>query len=296
MARFPSAWLAGIGPALLLTGCERGVLDPQGPIGAAERTILLDALGIMLAIVIPTIIATIWFAFWFREGNANARYRPQWVYSGRLELVIWSIPLLTITFLGGITWVGSHDLDPGRPLNRTKPLEVEVVSLDWKWLFIYPEQGVASVNQLTVPAGTPVHFSLTSASVLNAFFVPQLGSMIYTMNGMTTQLHLQADREGDFYGRSTMFSGDGFPGMEFTLHAVSSDAFENWTRGVRGTGPTLDTNSYAELAKQSINVKPFTYGAIDPDLFQAIVTQAVPPAPGPHGGEPTPDVSARAGG
>jgi cytochrome o ubiquinol oxidase subunit II len=284
-----------IGAALFLTGCEGSVLDPQGPVGAAERTILLDAVVIMLAIVVPTIAATLWFAFWFRQGNARARYNPGWVYSGRIELVVWSIPLLTITFLGGITWIGAHELDPRRPLNGNKSLEVQAVSLDWKWLFIYPEQGIASVNQITVPVGTPVHFSLTSGSVLNAFFVPQLGSMIYTMNGMTTQLNLQADRQGEFYGRSTMFSGDGFPGMEFMLHALSADGFNDWVRGVRGVGPKLDKNSYLELAKQSFNEKPFTYGSVDPHLFDAVATQAIPPAPGPHAGHPAPNVSARPG-
>ncbi len=287
---------AAVAMTLSLSGCGFGILDPQGPIGAAQKTILLNSLVIMLAIIIPTIAATLWFAFWFRSGNAKALYRPQWVYSGRIELVIWSIPLLTITFLGGITWIGSHELDPARPLaSNTKPLEVHVVSLDWKWLFIYPEQGMASVNQVVVPIATPVHFSLTSASVMNAFFVPQLGSMIYTMNGMTTQLYLQADRLGDFYGRSSHFSGDGFAGMEFTLRAVSNEAFNEWVRGVRGGAGTLDANAYAELVKQSMNVQPFTYGAIDPNLFHAIVTQAVPPAPGPQGGHPTPGVSSRPG-
>ena len=283
------------GTSLLLTGCKSGVLDPQGPVGSAERTILFNALAIMLAIVVPTICAALWFVFWFREGNTKAQYRPQWAYSGRLELVVWSIPLLTITFLGGLTWIGSHELDPREPIGAAKPIEVQVVSLDWKWLFIYPDQGVASVNLVTVPAGTPVHFSLTSASVLNAFFVPQLGSMIYTMNGMVTQLNLQADNQGDFYGRSTMFSGDGFPGMEFTVHAVASASFDEWVRGVRETGPTLDRDSYSDLVKQSMNVKPFTYRSIDPHLFAAISTQVVPPAPGPQSGSPSPDASTRTG-
>src|SRR5215217_3610164 len=157
--------VAAVAAAVSLSGCGFGILDPQGPIGAAEKTILLNALVIMLAIIVPTIAATLWFAFWFRSGNAKAVYRPQWVFSGRIELVIWSIPLLTITFLGGIIWIGSHELDPARPLaSTTKPLEVHVVSLDWKWLFIYPEYGMASVNQVVVPIATPVHFSLTSGS------------------------------------------------------------------------------------------------------------------------------------
>ncbi len=186
---------------IVLTACQPAVLDPQGIIGIAEKTILTDSLAIMLAIVIPTIAATFAFAWWFRASNTRARYLPDFAYSGRLELIVWAIPLLVIMLLGGVTWIGSHDLDPAKPLaSNTPPLEVQVVSLDWKWLFIYPEQHVASVNQLVVPAGVPVHFSLTSASVMNAFFIPQLGSMIYTMNGMTTQLNLQADAPGTFRG------------------------------------------------------------------------------------------------
>jgi cytochrome o ubiquinol oxidase subunit 2 len=272
-------------------------LEPQGPIGAAEKTIILNSLAIMLAIVIPTIVATLIFAWWFRESNTRARYRPNFAYSGRIELVVWSIPILVILFLGGITWIGSHQLDPAQaPQSQTKPLPVQVVSLDWKWLFIYPEQGIASINEVVVPAGTPIHFSLTSASVMNAFFVPQLGSMIYTMNGMTTQLYLQADRSGDFYGRSAQFSGDGFPGMEFTLRAVAPEAFNDWTRGAKDKGQRLDEAEYTQLLKQSMNVKPMTYGSIEPHLFHAIATQALPPGPGPQGGGRAPGVSPRSTG
>src|SRR5262250_3670980 len=188
--------------AATLGGCSGGVLDPQGPVAAAERLIMLNSTGIMLAIVIPTILATLGTAFWFRASNKRARYMPDFGYSGRLELLVWSIPIMTVILVGGVAWVGSYDLDPPKPIaSAVKPLKVQVVSLDWKWLFIYPEQGVASVNQLVVPAGVPVHFSLTSASVMNMFFVPQLGSMIATMNGMVTQLHLAADKSGEFYGQ-----------------------------------------------------------------------------------------------
>ncbi|MBV9077357.1 MAG: ubiquinol oxidase subunit II, partial [Methylobacteriaceae bacterium] len=216
-------------PALGLGGCEGGILDPQGPVGAAERTILFNATVIMLAIIGPTIVATLAFAWWFRASNPKARYEPGFVHSGRIELLVWSVPLLTILFLSGIAWIGSHDLDPGKPLESgRKALNVQVVSLDWKWLFIYPDQDVAAVNELVIPAGTPVSFSLTSSSVMNTFFVPQLGSMIYTMNGMATRLHLQADRAGTYYGRSGHFSGDGFPDMQFAVKAVSQPAFEQW--------------------------------------------------------------------
>ena len=195
----------------MLGGCSEGVLDPKGPIAAAERQILFNSLGIMLAIVIPTILATLGVAWWFRSSNKRARYLPNFDYSGRLEMLVWSIPAMTVLLVGGVAWVGSHDLDPRKPIASTvKPVRVQVVSLDWKWLFIYPDQGIATVNQLTIPVGTPVSFELTSSGVMNSFFVPQLGSQIYTMAGMVTRLHLQADHPGTYRGLSAQFSGDGF--------------------------------------------------------------------------------------
>jgi cytochrome o ubiquinol oxidase subunit 2 len=285
------SWILSL---FLAGGCSGGVLDPAGPVGEAERTILFNALGIMLAIVVPVIVATLAFAWWYRASNTKARYLPNWAYSGRLEVVVWAIPILVIMFLGGIAWIGAHDLDPPKPLASTsKPLEVQVVALDWKWLFIYPDHGVASVNQLVVPAGVPIHFSLTSASVMNAFFVPQLGSMIYTMNGMATQLHLQADRPGVFHGLSAQFSGDGFPDMEFEVHAVPPEQFEGWMAAARRAGPVLDAAAYAQLARQSLGVHPFTYRAVQPRLFNEVVTQQLPPGPGPTRGKPHVTVSPR---
>ncbi|MEA2848174.1 MAG: cytochrome o ubiquinol oxidase subunit [Rhodospirillaceae bacterium] len=279
---------------IVLASCQPAVLDPQGTIGIAEKTILIDSLAIMLAIVVPTIAATLAFAWWFRASNRKAIYLPNFEYSGRLELIVWSIPLLTIILLGGVAWIGAHDLDPAKPLaSKTPPLEVQVVSLDWKWLFIYPGQRIASVNQLVVPAGVPLHFSLTSASVMNAFFIPQLGSMIYTMSGMTTQLNLRADATGTFQGRSSHYSGDGFSGMHFEVHAVPPEQFDAWIEDTRKTGPTLDAASYAQLARQSMNTRPFTFRAADPALFQQIVTQHLPPGPGPQTGRPRPNVSPR---
>jgi cytochrome o ubiquinol oxidase subunit 2 len=279
---------------LVLTACQPGVLDPQGIVGIAEKTLMIDSLAIMLAIVIPTIAATFAFAWWYRASNARARYLPDFAYSGQLELIVWAIPVLVIVLLGGVIWIGSHDLDPAEPLaSKTPPLEVQVVSLDWKWLFIYPHQGVASVNQLVVPAGVPIHFYLTSASVMNAFFIPQLGSMIYTMNGMTTQLNLQADAPGTFHGLSSHFSGDGFPGMYFDVHAVPAEQFATWVETTRASGPTLDAASYATLSRQSMNISPFTYRAAAPDLFQQIATQMLPPGAGPQTGRPNPNVSPR---
>lgn len=289
-----AAVLPAIG--LALCGCSSGILDPKGPIGAAERTIFFNALFIMLAIVVPTIVATLGFAWWFRASNSRARRLPDFVYSGKVEIVVWSIPTLVIIFLGGITWIGSHDLDPRQnPSPTVQPLEVQVVSLDWKWLFIYPEQGVAAVNQLVIPVGRPVHFSLTSASVMNAFFIPQLGSMIYAMNGMTSQLYLQADHEGDFRGLSTHFSGDGFSGMTFVARAVPASGFDGWVEEAKRAEQPLDHATYLELAKQSINVPAGLYGSVQPGLFDAVVTQQLPPSAGPQVGAPTADVSSRSG-
>jgi cytochrome o ubiquinol oxidase subunit 2 len=273
--------LAG-GTSLLTAGCNRGILDPVGPVAAAEKQILINSTAIMLAIIIPTMIATIAFAWWFRAGNRKAKYLPDWEYSGAIELVVWSIPALTVMLLGGIAWIGSHDLDPGRPLkSATPPLRVEVVSLDWKWLFIYPDQGIATVNQLVIPAGTPVSFRLTSATVWNVFFVPQMGTMIYTMPRMTTGLNLQADRPGAFDGLSAHFSGDGFPGMQFKVRSLPPDQFAMWAQGARGQGSALDARGYAELSKPSSYVKPMTYGGVAPGLFDAIVANRVPSNPVP---------------
>src|SRR5260370_155111 len=194
------SWRSGI-CAALVTACiagpcrAAGVLDPQGPVSSAERLILLNATAIMLVVVLPVIVLTLAFAWWYRISNAHAVYRPDWSYSGHIELVVWSIPAMVVILLGAVTWTGSHELDPARKLESdVKPIRIEVVSLDWKWRFIYPDQQVAAVNQLVVPAGAPIEFILTSATVMNAFFVPQLGSQIYTMPGMTTRLNLLPER------------------------------------------------------------------------------------------------------
>ena len=262
---------------LLISGCNRGIFDPVGPVAAQEKQLLINSTAIMLAIIIPTMIATVGVAWWFRRGNAKAEYRPDWEYSGAIEMVVWSIPALTIMLLGGIAWIGSHNLEPSRPLpSKTPPLRVDVVSLDWKWLFIYPDQGVATVNQLVVPAGTPVSFRLTSATVWNAFFVPQMGTMIYTMPRMTTRLNLQADTPGVYNGLSSHFSGDGFPGMQFQVNALPPDRFATWAQGAHASALRLDGAAYAELSKPSSYVKPMTYGAVSPDLFDSIVADRQP--------------------
>lgn len=284
---------------LALSGCtSTGIWDPKGPVGVAEKTILIDSMVIMLAIIVPSIVGTLLFAWWFRASNTKARYRPDWAYSGRIELVVWSVPLLTIIFLGGIAWVGSHDLDPAVPLaSDKKPVQVQVVSLDWKWLFIYPEQRIATVNQLVIPVGTPVNFTLTSSSVWNSFFITQLGSMIYTMKGMATRLNLQADHEGTYHGLSTHFSGDGFPDMQFQTRAVSPDAFGAWVAQARSDGQALDDPAYRDLSKQSLAEAPRTYRSVADRLFERVVSGELPAGPGPTGsiGQAPRDVAPKGG-
>ena len=273
--------LASVGA--LLASCREGVLDPQGPIGKAELIILYDATAIMLAVIVPVILLIIGFAWWFRAGNPRARYLPTWAYSGRIEMIVWSIPALVIVFLGGIAWIGAHDLDPPRPLeSAARPLEVEVVSLDWKWLFIYPDEGIASVNRLVVPVSTPVHFRLTSASVMNSFFVPQLGSQIYTMAGMTTRLNLVADQPGVYRGLSAQFSGDGFSDMRFDVAAVPSDQFAAWIETAKTQGGTLDTAAYDALVLPSKAVAPTTFARVAPALFETIVADGANANPPSH--------------
>ena len=257
--------------AATLGGCSEGVLDPKGPVASAERLIMLNSTGIMLAIVIPTMLATLGVAYWFRASNERARYLPDFDYSGRLELLVWSIPLMTILLVGGVAWLSSYDLDPPKAIaSAQKPVRVQVVALDWKWLFIYPDEKIATVNQLTVPVGAPISFELTSSGVMNSFFVPQLGGQIYAMSGMVTRLHLRADHAGTYRGMSANYSGAGFSDMYFNVNAVPAEKFTQWVVETRTSGPVLDAQSYAELAKPSQAVAPFTYRAVTPDLFNGI--------------------------
>jgi cytochrome o ubiquinol oxidase subunit 2 len=257
---------------LLLIGCSRGVLAPQGPVGADEKVILFDATAIMLAVVIPVIVCTLAFAWWFRSRNKRARRRPDWEYSGRIEFVTWSIPAMIVLFLSGIAWIGSHDLDPPKPLaSDVEPVEVQVISLDWKWLFIYPGEEVATVNELVIPVNTPVHFRLTSGSVMNSFFVPQLGSQIYTMAGMTTQLNLMASREGTFKGLSAQFSGDGFSDMRFEVRAVPTEEYKAWLASTHAGAENLDAVRYVRLAEPSRHDEPVAFGHVAAGLFDGVV-------------------------
>jgi cytochrome o ubiquinol oxidase subunit 2 len=273
--RYAKPVLALVGAAGL-SGCSQGVLDPQGPIAAAERLLLINSTEIMLVVVVPVIVATVAFAWWYRSSNTRATRSLDESYEGRVELVTWSIPALTVILLGGVIWIGSHQLDPRAPIpGKSEPLRIDVVALDWKWLFIYPDQGVAAVNQLVIPAGMAVEFRLTSATVMNSFFVPQLGSQIYAMGGMTTHLSLLADKPGEYSGFSAMFSGDGFSDMRFIAKAVPAGDFNAWLEQACGAGSALDDASYAELAKPSQDVPPATYRSVDPKLFERILDETM---------------------
>jgi cytochrome o ubiquinol oxidase subunit 2 len=263
--------------AVLVSSCQQtGVLDPQGPIASAQLLLLINSTAIMLVVVVPVILATLGFAWWYRSSNPRASRAWDEAYEGRIEFVTWSIPALIVILLGGVIWIGSHQLDPRAPIPANgDPLRVNVVALDWKWLFIYPDQGIAAVNQLVVPVGTPIDFRLTSATVMNSFFVPQLGSQIYTMGGMTTHLKLAADAPGEYPGFSANFSGDGFAEMRFIAKAVPAGEFEGWVTRVRGAGSALDDAAYAELSKPSEAVPPATYRSVAPNLFDRSIEQTI---------------------
>jgi cytochrome o ubiquinol oxidase subunit 2 len=281
-----------VGATMLLASCQQtGILDPRGPVASAERLLLINSTAIMLVVVIPVILMALGFAWWYRSSNPSATRSEELRYEGRVDFVVWSIPALVVILLGGIAWVGSHDLDPRAPIQSTvKPLPIDVVSLDWKWLFIYPDQGIAAVNQLVIPAGTPINFRLTSATVMNSFLVQQLGSQIYTMPGMTTHLNLLADLPGEYPGISANFSGNGFAWMHFIVKAVSAADFDAWVAQARASGPALDIPGYAQLAKPSQAVPPMTYRSVDPNLFEHIVDETAPDPehmrPGRHSATP----------
>ena len=208
---------------VMLTGCDAvAILSPKGQIGQDEKTLLITATVLMLLVVIPVIIMTLTFAWKYRASNTKARYEPKWSHSTAIEVVVWSIPCMIVLVLAVLTWRSSHALDPYRPLDSdVKPVTIEAISLDWKWLFIYPEQNVAAVNEMAFPEKTPLNFRITSDSVMNAFFIPQLGTMIYSMAGMETKLHLNAREPGTYAGISANYSGAGFSGMRFKAIATS---------------------------------------------------------------------------
>jgi cytochrome o ubiquinol oxidase subunit 2 len=282
-----------IGPAALLwlgaalTGCSGDLLNPAGDIARQQRDIIFTSTALMLLIIVPVMALTVVFAWRYRQSNKDATYDPHFDHSTGLELVIWSAPLLIIICLGGLTWWSTHLLDPFRPLShvapgkpvdpKVRPLVVQVVSLDWKWLFIYPEQGIATVNELALPIDRPVKFDLTSTNMMNTFYAPTLAGMIYTMPGMRSTLHAVLNKPGSFDGMSANYSGAGFSDMRFRLHGVSSASFDQWVARVKGSGRALDTRTFLALERPSERVPAMYFATVDRTLFDRVYNRCVRP-------------------
>jgi len=283
--RFCGLLLCALVP--LLSGCDAVLLSPSGDIALQQRNLIIISTVLMLLIIVPVIALTFFFAWRYRESNQTARYEPDWHHSTVLELLIWSAPLLIIIALGALTWVSTHQLDPYRPLARlsegravptdTKPLVVEVVALDWKWLFLYPEQGIATVNEMAAPVDRPIQFKITASSVMNSFFVPALAGQIYAMPGMQTTLHAVINHPGTYEGLSANYSGAGFSGMRFAFHGVDQAGFDKWVADARAAGNTLSRATYLQLEQPSERNPVARYASVAPGLFDAIVNRCVEP-------------------
>jgi cytochrome o ubiquinol oxidase subunit II len=267
-----AATLGAAGALALLGGCSSVLFDPKGDIGVQEKNLILIALGLMLLVVIPVIALTLWFAWRYRASNTSATYAPKWAHSTAIEVVVWTIPCVIVLLLAGLIWRTTHTLDPYRPIeSQQKPVRVDVVALNWKWLFIYPDYGVASVNQLAIPVDTPVSFRLTAESLMNSFFIPQLGSQVYAMSGMQTQLHLIANAPGVYAGRSSAFSGPGFSDMHFDTLATSRADFDAWIARAKASPAKLSRSAYEQLAQPGEKAPVALYSYVAPDLFEGVV-------------------------
>jgi len=274
-------------PLVLLAGCNSVVLNPSGDIANQQAHLIIVSTLLMLLIIVPVICLIVFFAWRYRKGNTAAKYDPDWDHSTQLELVIWGAPLLIIIALGLITWISTHTLDPYRPLDRiddsrpispaSQPLTIQVVALDWKWLFIYPEQGIATVNELATPVDVPIRFKITASSVMNSFYIPALAGQIYAMPSMETTLNAVLNAPGEFEGFSANYSGAGFSHMRFKYHGMDMNDFERWVAEAKANGETLDRATYLQLEKPSENEPVHHYAKVTPELFHAIVNRCVAP-------------------
>ncbi|MDE1994163.1 MAG: ubiquinol oxidase subunit II [Rhizobiaceae bacterium] len=273
---------------LLLSGCNMVVMDPSGDIAVQQRDLIVVSTVLMLIIIIPVIFLTLFFAWRYRHSNNAAAYDPEWHHSTRLELVIWSAPLAIIIALGAVTWISTHQLDPYRPLDRvnvgkpitttTRAINVQVVALDWKWLFFYPDLGIATVNEMAAPVDAPINFSITSSSVMNSFFIPALAGQIYAMPGMETKLHAVINKPGEYQGLSANYSGAGFSHMRFKFHGLNQADFDQWVQKVKTDGTALGRQEYLALAKPSEQEPVRYFNAVDKDLFNAILNMCADPS------------------
>ncbi|MEQ8078960.1 ubiquinol oxidase subunit II [Xanthomonas hortorum pv. vitians] len=275
-------------PFLLLAGCNSAILNPKGQIGHDEKQLLITSVVLMLIVVIPVIVMTIAFAWKYRASNTKARYEPDWSHSTAIEVVVWSIPCVIILVLAVLTWRSSHALDPYRPLDSdVKPLTIEAVSLDWKWMFIYPDQNIATVNEIAFPVHTPLNFKITSDTVMNSFFIPHLGTMIYAMAGMETKLHLVANEPGEYFGLSTNYSGHGFSKMSFKAHAVDQAGFDAWVAKVKASPKALTAAEYQVLAANRNDKEQYPvtyYSSVQDGMFRSLIDKYMNgPGHGPQG-------------
>ncbi len=255
-----------------------GVLNPKGVIAVAQKDLIITSVVLMMIVIIPVFIMLFSFAWRYRASNTKAKYTPDWHSNLILEIIWWTVPVVIVVFLAIITWKSSHDLDPFKPLvSEVKPVVIEVVALDWKWLFIYPEEHIATVNFLEIPMDTPIHFKITSDAPMNAFWIPQLGSMIYAMAGMTAQLHLMADEVGVYKGLSSNFSGDGFSGMKFDTKVVTGAEYVAWLNEVRTSPQSLTEEEYKELIKPTKNHPVVQYSSVRDDLYSSIIMKYMAP-------------------
>lgn len=266
------------GAAWWLMHANIAVLEPKGVVAEHQRNLILFASALSLLVVLPVFAMTFYIARTYREGNKKAEYKPDWDHSNKLEAIWWGLPILLISILAVTAWTTSHSLEPSKPLaSNEKPLRVQVVALDWKWLFIYPEQGIASINTLHIPANVPVNFEITADAPMNSFWIPELGGQIYAMAGMTTKLHLMANQAGEFKGASANLSGDGFAGMKFTAHSVTKNDFADWAKDIASTYPDyLSQETYRALAQPSKNVPPSYFGSIDPEVYATVIAKYMP--------------------
>lgn len=270
-----------------LAGCNTVVMSPSGDIAKQQADLISISVALMLLIIVPVMFLIVLFAWKYRKGNTQAKYEPDWDHSTKLELVIWGAPLLIIIALGLVTWISTHKLDPYRPLERlddktpisasAKPLTVQVVAMDWKWLFIYPEQGIATVNELVLPTNVPVRFKITSTTVMNAFYVPELAGMIYAMPGMETELNAVQNKPIVSEGLSANYSGAGFSDMHFGYRGVPQADFDKWVASTKSAGGALSRNDYLQLAKPSVKEPVHQYAAVEDGLYNAVLNRCVEP-------------------
>lgn len=280
-------FLALMALAPILTGCNAVLLSPSGDIALQQRNLIYVSVALMLIVILPVIFLTLFFAWRYRASNTKATYKPDWNHSTFIELVIWLVPLLIIIALGAVTWVSTHKLDPYRPLERidaqrslpanVEPLKVQVVALDWKWLFFYPEYGIATVNELAAPVDRPIAFRMTSSSVMNSFFIPALAGQVYTMAGMETQLHAIINKEGVYEGFSANYSGAGFSGMRFKFHGLKTEDFDAWVNKVKQSNTELSRVAYLKLEAPSEREPVRHYSTVASGLYDAILNRCVEP-------------------